>query len=313
MSIVITGATGGLGRRIIDFLLKFGAQPSDIIGITRSLSKAPADLIAKGVTFRQADFNEPGPLEAAFAGASKVLVVSTNTFDIDIRNKQHANAIDAAKKAGIGRVYYTSLALGGYGHSDSDVQASHLYTEDYLKKSGVEYTIIREGIYTEAFPLFLNWEPTTKKIHLPGDGPIAFAARTELAEANARLLLGESHKNSTALLSGPEAITLREIAELISETLNLQPPIEFKIIPEEEYIQELVRAGKEEWFARKWVTTYVGLERGDGGFVTGVLEELLGRKPKGAREYIAQLLRESNGQYRWHQQESARGAANETK
>ncbi|KAL7270447.1 hypothetical protein RUND412_006845, partial [Rhizina undulata] len=160
------------------------------------------------------------PLKKASGEIKVGLVVSTNTFDIDIRNKQHANAIgDVAKKADVGRVYYTSLALGGYGQSDIDVQASHLYTEEYLE----------------------GFEPTTKSIHIPGDSPITFAARTELAEANPRLFLGESHKNSTSLLSGPEAIMLRENAELISETLNLQPPIE---------------AGKREWFARYWATTY---------------------------------------------------------
>lgn len=308
MSITVTGATGGLGRATLEFLS--GSTPSTgppIVGTTRSLSRAPQ---IPNVAFRVGDFDTPGTLDAAFAGAAKVLIVSTDSFDNAKRLVQHKNALDACVRAGVGRVYYTSLAINGSRESSiSELQHTHLETERVIKESGLPYTIIREGVYTEAFPLFLSWTPETKSILLPYDGPIAFASRAELAEGTARLLLSDDEKyiNSTVVLTGPEALSLTQVAEVIRAELGGELAVERLGL--EDYVKGLVERGERpEGFARSWATTLKAFEEGEAGDVHGALEELLGRRPRGAREVVRGLVREGmeNGGYKWHQNERVR-------
>ncbi|RPB16392.1 NAD(P)-binding protein [Morchella conica CCBAS932] len=311
MSITVTGATGGLGRATLGYLSEFTSSTGpSIVGTTRSLSRAPQ---IPNATFRVGDFDTPSTLDTAFAGAAKVLIVSTDSFDNEKRLIQHKNAIDACVRAGVGRVYYTSLAINGNReNSVSELQHTHLETEKLLKESGLSYTIIREGVYTEAFPLFLSWTPESKSVILPYDGPIAFASRTELAEGTARLLLSDDEKyvNSTVVLTGPEALTLTQVAEVIRGELGNELVVEK--VGLEEYVKGLVERGERpEAFARSWATTLKAFEDGEAGDVHGTLEELLGRQPRGAREVVRGLVKEGleNGGYKWHQNEKVRAAA----
>lgn len=139
MSIVVTGATGALGSSILKYLHKFNNEsesPKTIIGTTRDLRNVSEDLKATGIELRYADFDDDSHiLEEAFAGAEKVLLISTDVFDNEKRIIQHKNAIDAVKRAGCGRVYYTSFCSGGYENkSVSEVQQLHLETEEYIKR-----------------------------------------------------------------------------------------------------------------------------------------------------------------------------------
>ncbi|KAH0612847.1 uncharacterized protein H6S33_009227 [Morchella sextelata] len=311
MSIIVTGATGGLGRATLGYLSEFSSSTGpSIVGTTRSLSRAPQ---IPNVTFRVGDFDTPSTLNTAFAGAAKVLIVSTDSFDNEQRLIQHKNAIDACVRAGVGRVYYTSLAINGSReHSVSELQHTHLETERLLKESGLSYTIIREGVYTEAFPLYLSWTPASKSIILPHDGPIAFASRTELAEGTARLLLSDDEKyaNSIVVLTGPEALTLTRVAEVIRDELGNELVVEKVGLGE--YVKGLVERGeRSEAFARSWATTLKAFENGEAGDVHGALEELLGRRPRGAGEVVRGLVKEGleNGGYRWHQNEKVREGA----
>lgn len=133
MSITVTGATGGLGRATLGYLSEFTSSTGpSIVGTTRSLSRAPQ---IPNATFRVGDFDTPSTLDTAFAGAAKVLIVSTDSFDNEKRLIQHKNAIDACVRAGVGRVYYTSLAINGNReNSVSELQHTHLETEKLLKE-----------------------------------------------------------------------------------------------------------------------------------------------------------------------------------
>lgn len=146
-----------------------------------------------GAEIRKGDFTQPATLDAAFAGADKLLVVSYPGITSDIRAASHIAAIDAAKRVGITHIYYTSLAFAG--DSKAAVMQEHLVTEAYLKQSGVAYTIIREGIYSESFPLYFGyWNPSRgSEVKIPqGDGGVAWVCREDLGEGTAKLMVAVS-------------------------------------------------------------------------------------------------------------------------
>ena len=148
-------------------------------------------------------------------------------MDEALREKQHTGAIDAAIRAGVRRIVYTSLA---FETAESHVMRPHLATEEYLKKCHLElgdskfnYTILREGIYAESYSVFLGfWSPGKDEVVVSGDGPVAFAAREDLAEATAKVLARENDRdrNATILLSGERAFTLREVTEIFSKSFG---------------------------------------------------------------------------------------------
>ena len=152
--IILTGTTGGLGSQILKYILSLNLiPPSQIIISLYNTSSAPTDL-PSGVQIRQGDFSRPESLDVAFAGAHTLLLVSYPSIAHKLRVDSHVNVIDAAKRAGIKRIYYTSLAFAD--GSVSSVMQAHLDTEAYLKQSGLAYTIVREGIYAESYPLYLG-------------------------------------------------------------------------------------------------------------------------------------------------------------
>lgn len=151
---------------------------------------ATPEIKESGVEIRQGDFSKPETLDVAFKGGDKLLIVSYPSIAYDIRVKSHIAAIDAAKRVGIKHVYYTSLMFAG--DSQAAVMQAHLDTEKYLKESGLAYTIIREGIYSESYPLYFGyWNPSRgSEVKVPdGDGGIAWACREDLGEGTARLMI----------------------------------------------------------------------------------------------------------------------------
>ncbi|KAI9699627.1 MAG: hypothetical protein M1836_002661 [Candelina mexicana] len=312
---LITGATGGLGSAIITTLLQH--VPAASVAASSSNPAAAEILQHKfpGTQFRLVDYDDISSLEAAFAGVEKLFFVSSNTFDTEKRNGQHSNVIKAAKRAGVGHTYYSSLAFGGLkSDSQIDVQQAHLTTESSLADSNILYTSIREGCYADSFPLKLTWYPTSTKIYLPlPDGPVAYASRTELGEATANLMLRStptSFANNIALLTGPAAYTVGQIADAVAEASSRDLEVE-RVATKEEYVRAMVeydkgegRGGKSEGFFGKWWTLHEGLAKGEGATVHPLMEELLGRRPRDGREFVMELVREGekNGKgYTWHQ------------
>ncbi|KAA8910542.1 hypothetical protein FN846DRAFT_904957 [Sphaerosporella brunnea] len=152
------------------------------------------------------------------------------------------------------------------------VMVAHLATEQYIKASGLQYTLIREGVYTDVFPFFLNWFPHTKKIMLTNDGPIAWTSRDELGEQTAKLLADEG-----------------KVTKVMAQALGKN--IEFEIVPFEEYAQALINGGKPEWLASVRGSTCDGVAKGEEETTEPLLEELLGRKPIGATEWLQKTLK----------------------
>lgn len=170
---------------------------SDIIVSLYNLAGATAEITNSGVEVRRGNYSDPASLDAAFAGADKLLIVSYPSIAHAERVANHKNAIDAAKRAGIKHIYYTSLAFAS--DSKAAVMQAHLDTEKYLKESGLTYTILREGIYSESYPLYFGfWSPGegNDEVLVPySDGGIAWVSREDLGEGTAKIMVevGANH------------------------------------------------------------------------------------------------------------------------
>lgn len=278
--ILVTGATGGLGRQTIDSLLT--TIPAVQIGaLVRDTSKA-IDLMNKGVDVKQADYFDYSALVDAFRGVEKVLLVSAVAFTD--RLTQHRKVIDAAKEAGVKHVFYTSIQRST-DFVMEQVTESDLATEAYLKASGLIYTILRNGYYFEGIGHLIGNEVPDAEIALPaGEGKIAFVTRTELAAATAALLTGEGHENREYTLSGSEAYSFYDVARELSALAGRS--ITYKSIAPAPYIAQKVAAGMPEFVAQFIAQWSVAANNGMLAGTDGTVERLQERKPTSLHEYL---------------------------
>ncbi|BCS01951.1 putative NmrA-like family protein [Aspergillus luchuensis] len=308
LTYLLTGSTGGLGSLILDYFTShFPPAQESTHGVSYAASSSnPSNsdrFTSKGIPFRTVNYDDPSTLDIAFKDVENLFFVSTNTFDVEKRRRQHLNVVEAAKRNGVKHVWYTSLAFGGLGSdSKAAVQQAHYMTEDMLKESGVNYTSIREGIYTEAFPLFINWYPQSTTLYLPSSsGKIAFTLRSELAEATAKLMLKGGHDREIVLLTASEPVSVQDIVDVINETTDREVKIE--VVDPETYVRlnaENDFGGKAEGFFRQLVGWFESIENGEAGFTDGLMGEVLEREPVTPREAVRGLL-ERERDYTWHQ------------
>lgn len=240
MAIAVTGATGQLGRLIIENL-KSKVAADGIVALVRSPEKA-GDL---GVEARAFDYSRADQLDPALAGVDTLMLVSSS--EIGQRTAQHRNVIEAAKQAGVGRIVYTSVL-----HADTsplDLAAEHRETEAALAEAGIPTTILRNGWYSE------NYAGSVKGARMSGalvgsagEGRVSSAARADYAEAAAVVLTSAGHKGKTYELAGDEAWTLPDLAAAIS--LQTGRDIPYKDLPEADYAAVLKGAGVPEGFAQ---------------------------------------------------------------
>ncbi|KZT53894.1 NAD(P)-binding protein [Calocera cornea HHB12733] len=294
--IVVTGATGGLGSQVFKYLLQL--LPSSQITVSLYNPSGASDFIKhSGAQLRQGSYTDSASLDTAWADADKVFLISYPGISRDARVAAHKNAIDAAKRLGIGHVYYTSLGFGTGVSPESiaDVMQAHLETERYIKASGLKYTIIREGIYSESWPLYLGFwskEEGGDEVVIPNaDGPIAWVSREDLGEATAKIIVEGAYENETIFLSGPRTYTLTELAALISSILSR--PLKVEVGTLEEYIA--ANHGKrgprgEVEFLKQWATTYPALAKGECSVVDPTIKRVLGRELKPMEQTLREML-----------------------
>ncbi|MDK1482444.1 NmrA family NAD(P)-binding protein, partial [Sinorhizobium sp. 6-117] len=217
-TLLVTGAAGQLGQLVLDALLASAkVQPADIIAASRDSSKL-APYAAKGVQTRAADFDDPASLEKAFAGADRILIISTDALgQPGKRLQQHLNAVAAAEKAGAKHILYTSMP-----NPETSVipfAPDHLGTENAIKATGIPYTILRNGWYMEnlfmALPHALE---TGQWFSSAGAGRLAHIARSDAAEAAAAALLSGSTESRTYTLTGAELRSTEQVAALVAST-----------------------------------------------------------------------------------------------
>jgi NAD(P)H dehydrogenase (quinone) len=236
MSIVITGATGQLGRLVVEQLMAAGTPPDKIVATGRDTDKLTA-LSGDGVTVRRADFDDPRTLTDAFAGAETLLLVSTTT--VGERFGNHRNAIDAARDAGVSLIVYTRILNASTARMQ--LADEHRHTEEYLRDSGLPFVILRRGWYLENYTDQLA---TIGQYHaLAGsaqDGLVSAASRRDYAAAAVAVLTGDGHIGATYELGGT-AFTLTELAATISEVRGID--VAYRDMPVSEYTDLLVGAG----------------------------------------------------------------------
>ena len=228
MTIAVTGATGQLGRIVIE---KLKSQTKEqIIALVRSPEKA-ADL---GVEVRRADYEDEASLDAALKGVDTLLLISSS--EVGKRAAQHHNVIEAAKKNGVKRIVYTSLLRADT--SPLSLAAEHAETEKQLKASGIPYTILRNGWYTENYTGSLEGAVAAGAlIGSAGEGRIASAARADYADAAVAVLTTPGHDGKTYELAGDDSFSLTELAAEVSKQTG--KPIAYTDMPQADYARTL--------------------------------------------------------------------------
>lgn len=210
MSLVVTGASGHLGRRVAELLLDGGTPPAELVLVTRSPDRL-ADLAARGAQVRAGDFDDPASLAAAFAGGSRLLLISTDGA-MGARTAQHAAAIDAARDAGIGFVAYTSVVNASPG-SPAVAAADHVATEAALRASGLRWALLRNALYAEyQVPGAAGALASGALVTNTGDGRSSYVSRDDCAAAAAAVLAGPGHEDAVYEITGPEAIDAAGLA-----------------------------------------------------------------------------------------------------
>jgi len=211
--LLVTGASGNLGRRVVELLLE--ADAGEVIATTRRPEKL-ADLAARGVDVRRADFDDPASLARAFEGADRLLLVSTDALDVPGRRlRQHRNAVAAAKKAGVRHVVYTS-APAPHPTPESSLIDDHFWTEQALAASGLQWTILRDNIYAEIILLGLPHAVATGQLVTATEtGARSYVTREDCARTAAAALASASGRQILDV-TGPAAVTQAELAAIAS-------------------------------------------------------------------------------------------------
>lgn len=283
MSIVVTGATGHLGRHVVEQLLE-KVPAEQITAVVRDEAKA-ADLAARGVRLTVADYSAPATFDGLLSAGDKVLLISGNEFDKD-RVGQHRVVIDAAKAAGVALLVYTS-APGGLTAALAD---DHRATEEVLLASGVPYTLLRNGWYHENYTE--NLAPVLEHnavVQAAGDGRIASASRADYAAAAVAVLTGEGHENATYELSGDEAWGFAEYAAELSRQTGKE--IVYSPVSPEAFTGILTGAGLPEVLAGILTGVESSIEKGELAATSGDLSRLTGRPTTPIAEAVAAGLK----------------------
>jgi NAD(P)H dehydrogenase (quinone) len=268
MSLVVTGATGQLGRHVVASLLAKGVPADQVVALGRDEERL-AGLADLGVTTRQVDYADTDALGAAFAGADRVLLISGS--EVGQRLPQHQNVIDAASAAGVALLAYTSIP-----HADTSgiaLAAEHAATEKAILASGLPHTFLRNSWYLENYTDQLATYAEHGVVGAAGDGRVSAATRADLAEAAAAALLLEQPRSVYEL--GGAAFSLKELAATVGDVLDKD--VTYTDLPAEELTKVLVGAGLPEAFAATLADADLGLGRGELYVEPTDLEELLGR------------------------------------
>ena len=280
MTIAVTGATGQLGRLVIEKLKK-QVSPYDIF----ALARAPESSRDLGVRVRQVDYDRPATLGPALTGIDTLLLISGPVPGV--RVAQHRNVIGAAKVVGVKRVAYTSAL-----HADTsplDVADDHRATEADLKESGLAYTLLRHGWYTENYNNSVAGAINAGVLlGSAGDGRIASATRADYAEAAARVLAGRKHEGRTYELAGDEAWTMSDLAAEIARQAGRTIP--YRDLPPDEYAGVLTGLGVPEPLAQAIVGWDVAAAQGALFDDSHGLSRLIGRPTTPLSVTVAEAL-----------------------
>ncbi|MEL1264615.1 SDR family oxidoreductase [Pseudoxanthomonas putridarboris] len=284
-TLLVTGAAGHLGRATLAHLLDTLEIPADRVIATTRKPETLADLAARGVTVRGADFDDPASLPAAFAGAGRLLLVSTDALlEPGKRLAQHRNAVDAAVKAGVEHVVYTSLPSPETSHVS--FAPDHLGTEQALAASPLGWTVLRNAWYFENLAYAVPGALASGQwFSAAGEGGIAYIARDDLARAAAVALAAGDNGNRTLTLTGAQALTARQVAARIGVLAG--KPLEVVDVDIAQLIEGLLAHGFPPALADVFASFDAATAAGDLGEVTDDYTRLTGKVPQSFETWLA--------------------------
>jgi NAD(P)H dehydrogenase (quinone) len=283
MSLVITGASGHLGRRTAELLLDTpGVDAADVVLVTRSPAKLD-DLAARGATVRAGDFSDPASLADAFAGATRVLIVSTDV--VGARLAGHLAAVEAARAAGASLIAYTSIP-NPVDDNPAGVVPDHKATEEAIVASGVPYAFLRNALYSEyRIPEATHAIASGTLAYNTGSGATAYVSREDCAAAAAAVLAGgDEHANQTYTITGAEALDGPGLARVYSEVGGTE--VTTTEISDDEFAAALIAGGLPEVAAPLLVSFSAAIREGKLDQVTNDVETLTGRAPRPLAEVL---------------------------
>ncbi len=285
MTIGITGASGHLGRATAERLLE-RLDPAEIVLITRDPAKLE-DLTQRGADVRHGDLDDASSLPAAFAGVTRLLVISTDA--VGRRVGQHTTAFQAASQAGVEHVAYTSF-VNPTEDNPAFVSAEHRGTEEALRASGLAWTLLRASVYAEFTVDALEQAIAAGQfVHNQGDGLIAHMSREDLAAVASVVLTTEGHEGEAYDVTGPELLSGADLAAIAAEVGGVA--VEEVAVDDDAYVAGLVEhAGLPEPVAQGLATFGRAIREGHLAVRTSVVEELTGTPARHVRDLLAARL-----------------------
>ncbi|MEW2218154.1 SDR family oxidoreductase [Streptomyces sp. NPDC006990] len=279
--IIVTGATGKLGRRTVDRLLE--RVPADRVGVSVRDPRKAHDLAERGVRVRQGDFDDPASLVHAFEGAEQLLLVSLDRAGEECVTG-HRAAIDAAVQAGVGRILYTSQ-MGAAHDSLFQPCRDHARTEDLLRATGLPWTALRNGFYAAGALQFLEPSRQTGDIALPADGPVAWTGHDDLAEATAEILSDEGRfEGPTPPLTGPAALDFAALGEIAARTTG--QVFTRTAVPDSAFREQSLAHGVPAPVADLMLSIFAAARNDEFSALDPTLAELIGREPASFRTQL---------------------------
>lgn len=285
MKILITGATGHLGTAVITTLLK-KIPPKQIALLIRKEEKRK-EFEAKGFHAFLGNYDDLDSLQKAMRGVDTVLLISST--DEGDRMQQHHKVVDAAKKTGVANIAYTSRSLKDKSTLSNKLMIEHFDTEDYIKQSGLNYTLFRNALYMDVLPLFVGKQVFEKGIFQPaGNGKVAFALRNEMGEAIANVLLNEKWENKVYWFTGSEAYSFYDVASALTQLSEKE--VTYTPVGASAFMTMMLEKGLLEPMVQKIIGFNTDISNGQEATVTNDLEMKLGRKPSSLAEGIKLLF-----------------------
>ena len=281
--ILVTGATGHLGKATINFLLK-KLPANQISALVRSEAKA-AEFKEKGITVHIGDYADYDSMVKAFAGTDKLFLISSSDLEGD-RSVQHINAIKAAKAAGVQHIVYTGIDLKDPGHTAlAEVEDAHTKTADYLKTTGLRYTMLDNNLYADVLPQFLGEKVLETGVFFPaGTGKVPFATRMDMAEASANLLASDAYQENVYPFASDEVYSFDDVAKILSELSGKEVP--YLNPTKETFITTMTKHGVPEAAAGFMAAFGEAIANDELDTKRTVLPSLLGRKPTSLKDYL---------------------------
>ncbi|AKM17727.1 Quinone oxidoreductase 2 [[Flavobacterium] thermophilum] len=288
MNILVTGATGKLGTKVVETLLK--SVPAHQLAVSVRQPEKAEHLRARGVDVRHGDFDRPETLETAFQGIDRLLIISTDG-DNETRIRQHTNAVNAAQRAQVGFIVYTSLANAN--ESRLALAEVHRVTEEAIANTGIPYSFLRNNWYLEneigTVQAVLAGAPWVTSA---GTGKVGWALRQDYAEAAAAVLAGDGHENTIYELSGP-LMTQEELAAALGAVLGKDVPVQQ--VDDAAYADIMKKAGLPDPLVSFLVDIQRGIREGSLEIESNDFEKLLGRPVTPIHDALAQLVRDLKG------------------